>query len=260
MAMSEKDKKGALLIVLVLGALLAVVAMKLVIGTPPKAGPDGCIGSVAASTVIVLDHSETLPEQTRNEIEARAIAHASEKAQANERVTVFTVSDLSKKSLVPVFSRCKPKREGNRAYEDVRGIEKTFKRDFLDPLRNILKTIPGNAKESPIAQALVDISLTQYLRSERNTLLVFSDMLEHTSKFSLYTCVDAKNAIALFRESRKGAQERPKFQQTSVSLHMIPRNDISKSTLKCRDQVWEWFFGDNQGNWARSDIDYLPGA
>ena len=85
-------------------------------------------------------------------------------------------------------------------------------------------------------------------------------MLENTPKFSMYGCTDAKQAVARFRESRKGAQERPQFRNTSVSLNMIPRLDVAKPTLKCRDQVWEWFFGDNEGEGARSDIDYLPGA
>jgi len=260
MALSEKDKKGVILIASVVGALLVVVAIKLAIGTPLKPGLDGCVGKVTANTVIVLDHSETLTEQTRNEIAARALTHVREKSQTNERVTVFYVSDLSKKSLVPAFSRCKQKEEGNRAYEDTRGLEKAFKRGFIEPLQAALKTAPVNGKESPVAQALVDISLTQYLRGERNSLLIFSDMLEHTPKFSLYTCVDSKRAVALFRESRKGTQERPQFKHTSVSLNMIPRLDVSKQTLKCRDQVWEWFFGDNEGAGARSNIDYLPGT
>jgi len=260
MALSEKDKKGVVLIALVVAALLAVVGVKLAIGTPPKAGPDGCIGNATLNTVIVLDHSEALTEQTRSEISARALAHVREKAQTNERVTVFTVSELSKKSLVPAFSRCKPPEEGNRTYQDTRSLTKAFNRDFLEPLQAVLKEVPANSKESPLGQALIDISLTQYLRGERNSLLVFSDMLENTPKFSLYTCVNPKNAVASFRESRKGGQERPKFRHTSVSLNMIPRLDISKSTLTCRDQVWEWFFGDNEGAGSGSGIDYLPGA
>ena len=260
MALTEKDKKGAVLIASVVGVVLAIVGIKFAIGTPAKPGADGCIGKVTANTVIVLDHSETLTEQTRNEIAARALAHVREKSLTNERVTVFNVSDLSKKSLVPAFSRCKPPETGNRGYEGTSGIEKAFKRDFIEPLQAVLRTAPVNGKESPIAQALVDISLTQYLRGERNSLLVFSDMLEHTSKFSLYTCIDSKKAVAAFRESRKGGQERPQFRHTSVSLNMIPRLDVSKPTLKCRDQVWEWFFGDNEGAGARSNIDYLPGA
>lgn len=245
------------------GAAVVVIAIfgaKLVAGNKPKPGPDGCVTPTVAETVIVLDHSETLSDQTRNEITARAMARVRDHVATNERVTVFYVSEVSKKSLVPAFSRCKPPQDGNRAFEDVKGIAKTYQTAFLEPLENVLRAAPSNAKESPIAQALIDISLSQYLRGKRNTLLVYSDMLEHTPKFSLYSCVDPQKSVALFRLARKGAQERPKFSQTSVVLNIIPRLDISKATLKCRDEVWGWFFGDSEGKASRLDLDYLPGA
>lgn len=249
-----------MLIALVVVALVAVVAVKLAIGTPAKPDSDGCVGKVVANTVVVLDHSEQLAEQTIREIAARTLAHVTSNVAVNERVTVFNVSDHSRKALVPIFSRCRPAQEGNRAIEDTRGIAKAYTQKFLEPLQAVLKTVPVDAKESPIAQALIDVSLTQYLRGEHNSLLVFSDMLENTPKFSMYGCSDAAQAVARFRESRKGAEERPKFRQTAVWLHMIPRTEVSKATLKCRDGIWAWFFGDNDGAAASLVVDYLPGA
>jgi hypothetical protein len=260
MALSIKDKRGVALIVFAIGVMAAIVVAKLALGNSPKAGPDGCIGAVTANTVIVLDHSEALTDQTRHEIVARALAHVRDKTETNERVTVFKVSELSKKSLEPAFSRCKPAQEGNRVVEDVRGIEKGYKRKFLEPLQAALNVAPSNAKESPIAQAIIDVSLTQYLRGERNSLLVFSDLLEYTPKFSLYSCSNADRVVGQFRESRKGAQERPKFINTSVSLNLIPRMDVAKGTLTCRDRLWPWFVGDSEGKGAKVDLDYLPGA
>lgn len=261
MALSAKDKQGVGLLAAVVVVVIAIFIAKLAFGDKPKPGPDGCVGPVAANTVIVLDHSETLTDQTRTEIVARALAHVQAKAQTNERVTVFNVSDLSRKSLVPTFSRCKPQQDGNRMVEDTKGMAKAYRRDFLEPLTKALNVAPSNAKESPIAQALIDVSLTQYLRGQHNTLLVYSDLLEHMPpKFSLYSCSDAGRTIALFRESRRGAQERPKFINTSVYLNVIPRMNVSKASLKCRDQLWPWFFGDNEGAGAKADVDYLPGA
>jgi len=260
MVLSEKDKKGIMLMAGVGVVLLAIVGLKLALGNAPKPGPDGCVAGVTANTVIVLDHSEQLTDQTRAEIVARAMTFIKDKVKTNERVTMFTVSEVSKKSLTPVFSRCKPPEDGHRAYENVREIEKHFKRDFIEPAQAVLANPPRDSNESPVAQALIDISLSQYLRGEHNSLLVFSDMLENTKKFSLYKCASAPESVARFRESRRGAQERPKFRNTSVSLNMIPRTDISKPTLKCRDQVWEWFFGDNEGSRAAFEVDYLPGA
>jgi hypothetical protein len=239
MTISNKDKRGYQLIALAGAIIVTIVAAKIGLGNKPRAGPDGCVGQPSAETVVVLDHSESITDQTRNEIIARTMAHVRDKAAINERITVFYVTEVSKKSLLPAFSRCKPPQEGNRAYENVQGIAKNYQRDFTVPL---------------------EASLSQYLRSERNTLLVYSDMLEHTPKFSVYQCTDPSKVISQFRESRKGAQERPEFSQTRVVLNMVPRVDIAKSTLKCRDTVWTWFFGDNEGRSASLDIDYLPGA
>lgn len=127
-------------------------------------------------------------------------------------------------------------------------------------MREVFATAPLDGKESPIAQALTDISLTAYLRGNSNTLLIFSDMLEHTDKFSLYNCSASKEVVARYRASRQGAQERPEFKNTTVVLNLIPRLDQSKETLKCRDALWPWFFGNNAGTQAGLTFDYLPGG
>ena len=240
-------------------AIAALVAVKVAMGSKPRAGDDGCVGTSATSTVIVLDHSEALTRQTRDEITARTLAHV-ERAPANERVTVFKVSELSKKQLEPAFSHCKPAREGNRIVEDTRGLEKAYQAKFHVPLTSALHGSPANGKESPVAQAILDVSLSQYLRAPKNSLLVFSDLLEHTPRFSLYQCADPQRAVALFRESRRGAMERPKFRDTAVHLNIIPRQNLARSTLTCRDHVWAWFFGDNEGGHATTETDYLPGG
>jgi hypothetical protein len=98
------------------------------------------------------------------------------------------------------------------------------------------------------------------LRSERNTLLVFSDMLENTKRFSIYRCSSADAVVQGFRASRVGAMERPKFINTEVRLNIIPRLDQSRTTLACRDKLWVWFFGDNPGANAGLELDYLPGG
>jgi hypothetical protein len=220
---------------------------------------NGCLGAPTNATVIVLDHSEKMTQQTRDEIVARALSFV-DKLPTNERVTVFKISEVSKQKLEPAFSMCKPARDGNRLYEGTKGLEKNYQTKFVAPLVKELKEAPADGKESPIAQALIDISLSHYLRAQTNTLLVFSDMLEHTPKFSLYSCRDAMRSVADLRESRRGAQERPKFLNTLVQLNMVPRSDIPRATLQCRDQVWNWFFGDNDGAHAATDVDYLPGA
>jgi hypothetical protein len=260
MGMTSKDRKGYLLIGIAAAVIVALVAARIALDRKQKPDSDGCIAPIAAETVIVLDHSEAISAQTKAEIAARVRTHVEERTQTNERISVFYVTDLSKKSLSPAFSRCKPPKEGNRTYEDVKRIQKVYHQTFIEPLQQAVNAATITSSESPIAQALIDLSLSQYLRGPRNSLLIFSDFLENTSKFSLYKCSDPKIAIAQFRQSRTGAQERPKFAKTSVSLNIIPRPQVGKPTLQCREQVWAWFFGDNEGHSSVIEKDYLPGG
>lgn len=258
--LSKKDVQGIWLIVAVVSVLVIVLIAKLTLTGKARPGDDNCIKPVTANTVIVLDYTEKIPQQTIDEIASRAMAFIDDKVDENERVSVFTISDLSKQSLKPIVSICKPKEIGNRAIENVAAIKRNFRDRFETPLRNILRQEPGDSKESPIAQAITDISLTEHLRGDKNSLIVFSDMIENTSRFSLYSCDNKENLIDKFRDSRRGAQERPHFTNTHIALHLIPRLDLSASTLSCRDKLWVWFFGDNEGKSAALDLDYLPGG
>lgn len=264
MALTSKDKKG-LAIWVGFGVLAVALFMaKLKADGKPKPDEFGCVVPVSSSTVIVVDHTEKVSQQTSQEIVARALAFVQNQVKPNGRVTVFSVSQVSRQNLVPSFSRCKPELDENRLIGSPKLSEKNYKARFLEPLTAALKVEPGDSKESPIAQALIDVSLTQYLRSNKNSLLVFSDMLEHVpAKFSMYsypTCRDRQSVVKAFRESKKGARERPTFVNTDVQLNIIPRTDVPKTALACRDHLWPWFFGDNEGKDARLTPDYLPGA
>jgi hypothetical protein len=258
--LSDKDKKGYALIALVAVVLLGILAYSRISASKPKPAADNCIGEPVANTVILLDHSESVADQTRDEIIARAMAHIREKVQVNERVSIFSISDLSRKSLKPLVSLCRPPDEGNRLTESVKLVQKKFQENFDKPVRKALASTLSGAKQSPIAQAITDVSLSQYLRGQRNSLLIFSDMLEHTERFSLYRCTSSKAVVNIYKESVKGAQERPTFKNTMVSLSLVPRAGQSRETLKCRDALWTWFFGDNEGSEAGLDLTYLPGG
>jgi hypothetical protein len=258
----NKDKQ-AYVVFAVVGLLLAAAfTAKVALDSKPRAGADNCIGDSVANTVIVLDYSDDVPLQTRDEVQARAMAHVNNRVAVNERVSVFTVSALSKRNLVPVVTVCRPPNDGNRATAKVAFIKKHYRDSFEQPLRAALAGRANESPESPIAQALTDLSLSQYLRAPTNTLLVFSDMLENTSSFSLYRCAGADAVVSTYRQARKGAQERPHFENTNVVVNLIPRLGQSAKTVACRDRFWTWFFGDSGGAKDRAGLDvvFLPGG
>lgn len=258
--MSDKDRQGWFVLSGVGSVLIVAFLFKVSHESRPKPGPDNCIGPVTRSTVVVLDHSEETSDQTQLEVTARVLQHILNKVEVNERVTVFHITEVSKRNLAPAFSACRPPSSGNRLIERVQTIEEHFDRQFVEPLTKSLQVRPTESAESPIAHAIIDISLSEYLRSDNNTLLIFSDLLENTQRFSLYGCTDDKGVVQRFRESRRGALERPSFKNTQIVLNIIPRFNIGRMSLACRDYFWNWFFGDSEGKGAGVMIQHLPGG
>ena len=255
----EKRKQAWLIIagsVLFLGALLIG---KAIITPPPVCDP-----AVKSKTVILIDHSEDVATQTMDAIVERAWQMIENEVPDGELVSVFSLDKMSKKNFKPSFSACKPRKDGSRTNEDVRRIRREFEEKFKKPLRAELAAPIAGSDESPIAQALIDLSLddVRFRSADVTRLAIFSDFLENAPGFSMYKCADPAGAVDRFRASRLGAVERPTFKNVDVRMHIIPRHKVSKPMLQCRDRFWMWFFGDNQGSCKRASClnpDNLPG-
>ncbi|MDW3688454.1 hypothetical protein RA280_43385 [Cupriavidus sp. CV2] len=241
---------------------LALIAILVSVQLLKKPKPDelGCTKDSAGKTVFVVDQSEDLSQQTKAELVARAMKVVDEQVKDGELVSVFSITELSKRNLVPVFSHCKPTREGSRMLNNPKLLEKQYRQNFSEPLEKALRAPFSASNQSPVAQAIVDLSLSEYLKdSHSSRLVVFSDLLEHTEKFSLYGCRSAQDAVAKFRAARGAAVARPKFEDVAIELNIVPRPNIQASVAKCRDAFWAWFLGDNEGAHASLNPSYLPG-
>lgn len=257
---SSLDRRGYALIA-GLGVLaVAILAFKMSADRKPKPDARNCVGQPQESTVIVFDRSEDVSGQTIEEMKARAASYIRDSVGANALVSVFTVDDSSSYALRPLVSLCRPRSDGNRLVENVHSLQLQYVANFQGPIDSVLNRIEGQGKRSPIAQTLTDISLSQYLGARKNTLLVFSDLLENTERFSLYHCSSPQAVIQNFRASRTGARERPSFKNTRVYLNVIPRLDYPASVWRCRDTLWPWFFGDDSGPNAGLETSFLPGG
>lgn len=257
---SRKDLIGIALIGGVILVVVMLLGIRAILGQKEPLNAMNCSPTPPASTVIILDRSDDVAAQTLAEMRARATAFIKDSTVEGARVSIFAITRRSQDSLTPLLSLCKPARTGSRLTSNVRAIQKRFTDSFETPISRALEVVPGLTPESPLSQVLIDLSSTSYLRSPHNNLLVFSDMMENTSRFSLYGCTDTLSVVDRFRASRHGAKERPQFTNTMVSLHLIPRLNLAKTSLICRDKLWLWFFGDNPGAQAGLVADYLPGG
>lgn len=238
--------------------LLGLLLMKVLITPAPVCDP-----KIKSKTVVLLDRSQGVAKQTTEAIVNRTWQHIEDSVSVGELVTIYDLTQDSKKNLKPIFQACKPRNEGSQLTENAKRVKLEFQ-NFNKKLKNELANPIDGSDESPLAQALIDLSLDNknFQSKDVTKLLIFSDFMEHTPKFSLYKCTDGKQAIQQFRSSKTGAMERPEFNNVEVQMHLIPRDDISKSALQCRPIFWNWFFGDNKGSCKKNSCltpIYLPG-
>jgi hypothetical protein len=247
------------------GAIASGVLLVALLGAshflkPQPLNANGCGAEPYGKTVVVIDASDDVTAQTRKEIIVRVKDAILHKVKDGELVSVFTVNEMSKKNLVPLFAYCKPKRTGNELTENNRMLERNYVKKFERPLEAAVRAPTQSSKQSPIAQSLIDLSLSEFMRSEQQThLLVFSDLMEFTEKFSLYGCSSGTKAASDFRQSRGAAVARPTFHNVDIELNIIPRPEVSAASGKCRDHFWTWFLGDNAGPGARLTPSDMPG-
>jgi hypothetical protein len=263
--MNDKDKKGAILIVAVVSVVVALMGVRFSLSQNDKADARNCVGKPTRSTVILIDKTDAIASQTQSEIESRIMAHVNERVETNELVSVFTVSQLSKNNLTPALTLCRPQDKGNVTHEDVRGIQVRYQKNFIEPLKKVVSTQAESSPQSPIAQAITDLTLSGYLRSETNTLMIFSDMIEHVpGRYSMFSCSNPNEAIQVYKQSASGAERRPDFKNVKIHLNIIPRDDLKRSAVECRDKFWSWFFTSHSDTAAPRHsgvvLDYLPGG
>ncbi len=255
----SKRKQAYLIIACSLAFIILIISAKFFL-----VKPESCNQKIDSKTVILIDHSEDVATQTIAEIVNRSMEFIeSSSVKEGELISIFAITQESKKNLKPIFEGCKLRSEGNQAIENVKKV----KRDFLTFKKNLEKelSVPiAGSNESPIAQALTDLSLDhRRFKSASNTnLIIFSDMMENTNspKFTLYGCASGKDAIANYTKIKSGSQVRPKFENVEVKINLIPRKGLSKEVVSCRDMYWNWFFGDTTCK-SSSCVEpkYLPG-
>jgi hypothetical protein len=259
-SLSRKDKHGLVLIGAVLAALLALFAVNYQLSNKPKADERNCIVPVTDKTVILIDRSDDTPTQTLDEIVARIKDYVATRAAQNELISIFEITPTSRTRLSPVFSSCLPQKDGNDLYQNRRAIQKFFEERFEAPLDAALAKPPSRSNTSPISEVITDLAASEHLNAAHSRLMVFSDLMQNSDNTSLYGCTSSSDAIAHFRQKRAGAIERPTFKNTSVELHVIPREGIGEATVACRNGFWAWFFGDNEGDGAGLELKPLPGG
>lgn len=270
MLLLKKYQKITFIVALII--LTALAFIFLFIKNPAlKYNSYDCLKNVEHNLVLVFDDRNNISTKTLDEIKYRAFNFVNHNLQTNQLISIFKIKHSSPDSLEPIVSICAPSRSSSTVTQLLQKLNQKSNNEFENIVKNAIHNVIEGAtleSEKPqldrtksdiaFTQYITDISLSKYLRAKQNQLFIVSDLIEDGPRFSLKNCSSPQEMIQKYRLTRKGAQERPIFNNTQIVLNIIPRLEYAQS-LPCRDQLWKWFFGDNEGKKAELNFDYLPG-
>ena len=208
----------------------------------------GCLNKIEQKHVFVIDPSSIHSTQTQSEILSRITQQAS-KIKREDLALVYVMNGQSMSQLQPVFKAC---------HTDV-----NFEKLFLKSVQHAVYAQPQHSTDIPLAEALLDIELSQHqIQPKKTHLFIFSNFLQNSKNLSFVHMADLNTAIDQFKSTRLGGVQRPTFINTTVYLHIIPHAQLTEDLLNIRDGFWLWFFGDMRGDRSTYGLERhdLPGS
>jgi hypothetical protein len=270
--LSSLDRRGILILCGIGGVAVALLAS--VVGLKwarPVIGPDNCVyrdkrlltRAPTDQTVILVDQSEALTETHRRFALSFIKDYVADDAKfsVRSRIALFTFSKLNFESRIspsfrPSSDLCRPPSHGNELYENNRKITKDFYQRFLVPvtaaLEESLTTEVG--ERSPILETLQLISRSQEIEDAgRKTLIVVSDMLQHTDGFSHYR---DRRSYEAFLQSGFASDVKADFREWNIIVIYLRRYRDRHLQQAAHVDFWQRYFHDAGGKlirWAGVD-------
>ncbi len=206
---------GALIVVLV-GLLLGLGALAHYLKREKLCPSDQSV----PHTVILVDRTDPFTDlHTRlfdSVVERRSAA-----LRKGERLSIFLIEARTPVRPAPILSLCKPDdgSDANWLYQNSTLLQRNFEKRFAQPLTALVDRLhePAQAPASPILETLRAVSLLPSFREaqEHRKLIVVSDLLENTARYSHYTTTPDYRG---FRRSPYGASVLPVLEGVEVEL------------------------------------------
>lgn len=248
---------GILLILLALAALGAIAYFYFVAPKNPRLDPVSLcpVTGPYGLMVVLVDTTNDLPDPAQRQVLAildDLVATLPEYYRLDMRVL-----DVTRMRSQSIFAKCNPgdgtglsEWTGNPRIARLRWIE-SFHKPATDAIRSSIVGGPGQT--SPIMAAIQDIALDEFSRSAARplpkTLIVISDMIEHTRDYSQYGGGDLS-----FERYRRS----PAYQKYQTDLHgaHVTIEYVFRASSKIGSvghiEFWKDWINDNGGVFERA--------
>ena len=158
-------------------------------GAPIEIDEAGCqIDRLPAKSLMVLvDLTDTEPpsDQQMKALESDMARHI-ESLETGDRFTLAVLAGDGRKPADKqiLFSRCRPREEGDWTIEHAPGVERYFRTTWSEPLSGLRAMIDENAgrgaPNTPLMATLIELGRSPLFRaSDERHLIVMTDLLEH---------------------------------------------------------------------------------
>jgi len=270
--LSSLDRRGILILGGIGGFAVALLATVVVVmWARPIIGTDNCVyrdhrfltRAPTDQTVILVDQSEALTETHQRFALSFIKDYVADdsKFAVRSRIALFTFSKATLESrngpgLRPASDLCRPPSHGNDLYENNRKITKDFYQRFLVPvttaLEESLTTEVG--EQSPILETLQLISRSQEIQDgARKTLILVSDMLQHTGGFNHY---GQRRSYGDFLRSGFATDVKADFRDWNIIVIYLRRYHDRHLQQATHVDFWQRYFHEAGGKitrWAGVD-------
>lgn len=210
------------------------------------------------TTVIVIDHTDSINPTQKSSLEKRLWDVASD-VEKNGSIRFYSVDTTNDKILDAKFELCNPGSEkdvsdwdGNKRLARKR-YEKIFSGIVKEKLDGILSA--DAASHSPIMKSVQAAVVNSFIGNEnqavKKRLVLVSDLLEHSSDFSLYE--DTPDFEA-FRKGNYWPSVRADMKGVEVEIFWLHRKGADKFQPPQLKTFWQLYFIEQ----GASEVRFIP--
>lgn len=190
--------------------------------------------------VVLVDHTDKINTIQNAAIETR-LWDLVRAAPKNSHIQVFSVDRLNDKLLTPELDICNP--GDDKSVDNFTGnknlAKKRYEAIFREPMSQILGRVlqKDTAHTSPVMEAIQSVAVSSFLGDEKletkKTLVIVSDLLQHTDGFSIYRGLPSFDA---FIKTAYWRSIKSNLSGVNVEIFFLHRNGTeSLQTIELRE-------------------------
>lgn len=215
------------------------------------ASQDYCAQGTGSSTVLLVDRTNSY-DQRDKQVFANGVAGIYDRLETGDRLIVHTLTDDFATS-EKVFDACRP---GCRDQGLVSGlfsqcresVARVADRQFLQDYLNSVKPLIDQQEEYPASRVIETVAyvVQEYDRDNLESLVIFSDMIEHSS-MARFIYLDEANVESLLKKVDRLGLVRP-MDNVDVEIfgfgrsHGDSRNGLRPAIKQNIEGFWREYF------------------